>query len=146
VQRDLRRPASVAVIHDDRQNRWQPAIGRQALFLHEVLPQQAGIDQRAERHPVVGGGLELQQQHQVGVAAATPRNAPDHDAVASLGRLGVEFCVHALHAVQIKVVEPGSGDELAQQLGHHAGMAEQAMMERIVVGHACCLPRLRPRR
>jgi hypothetical protein len=25
-------------------------------------------------------------------------------------------------------------------------MAEQAMMERIVVGHACCLPRLRPRR
>ena len=63
---------------------------------------------------MVGGRLELKQQHQVGIATATARDAPDHIALASLARLGVELGVQALHAVEIEVVKSGTGGEFAQ--------------------------------
>ena len=66
---------------------------------------------------MVGGRLELEQQHQVGIAAAAPRDAPDHVALAALTGLGVELGVQALHAVEIEVVKPGTGDEFAQHPG-----------------------------
>ena len=51
----------------------------------------------------------------LGIAAAAPGAAPDHVAFAALTGLGVELGVQALHAVEIEVVKPGSGDEFA----HH---------------------------
>jgi len=89
---------------------------------------------------MIGGGLELQQQHQVGVAAIAPRDTPDHVAFPPFARLGMELGVLPLHEFQIEVIEPGPGDEVAQQLGHHGGVLKQTVVEVIVVAHAPCLP------
>jgi hypothetical protein len=66
---------------------------------------------------MVGSGLELQQQNQVGVAAIAPRDTPNHVAFPSFARLGMELGLLPLHALRIEFVEPGPGDEVAQQLG-----------------------------
>ena len=105
-----------------------------------MLPQQTDIDQRPQRHPAVGRGLELQQQHQVGVAAATPRDPPDHVAFAPLACFSMEFGVQPLHAIKIEVVEPGLGNEIAKHLSDHPRMAEQLVVNGVVVGHPPALP------
>jgi hypothetical protein len=139
LQGQGRCPAAVAVVEDDGQDRRQLAIRRQAFLGDEVLPEQAGVDQHAKRHPLVGGGLELEQQDQVGVAAvaawvdvaavaawngvaaAAAGDAPDHVAFAPIACVGVELRVQALHGGEIEFIEPGAGDELAQGLGDHVG-------------------------
>ena len=81
------------------------------------------------------GGLELQQQQQIGVPTLPERDAPDDIAVAALAGGGVEFRVDPLHRVEVQIGDPGFGDEFAQELRDHAGVAEQAVVEGVVVLH-----------
>jgi hypothetical protein len=105
-------------------------------FLYDVLPGQPRIDHRAQRHPTVGLGLELHHQQKIGVPAGFRRNAPYHVAVATGATATLELGVDALHRAQIQVVHPRFGDELAQRLRHHAGMAKKVVVHRIVPSHA----------
>jgi len=55
--------------------------------------------------------------------------------------VGMELGIDPLHAVEIEVVQPRLIDELAEQLGHHAGVAEQIVVEAVMVGRERYLPR-----
>jgi hypothetical protein len=69
----------------------------------------------------VGGGLELLQQHQLGVAAVAPRDAPDHVALVPFSRFGIQRSVLARHTLQVQVAQPRPSDELMEQLGYPSG-------------------------
>ncbi len=80
---------------------------------------------------------ELQQQ-QVRVATVAAGDAPDPISIAAVAGLGMEFRVLTRHTVQVEIIEPGAGDELAEQLGHHFGVVEQAVVRAVMVWHASC--------
>ncbi len=102
-----------------------------------MLPERRGIGHDAQSHETFGGRLELQQQHQEHVRAIVARDAPDHVALAALAGIRMELRIQAFHALEIKVgqIDAGAGDEGAEQLRDHAGIAEQAMVKRVVVSH-----------
>ena len=85
---------------------------------------------------MVLGGLKLQQQQQIRIAALTQRDAPDHVAVSAFPSGGVEFRVDPLHRIEVQIGDPGQGNEFAQKLRNHAWIAEPAMIEGVVVRHS----------
>jgi hypothetical protein len=49
-----------------------------------------------------------------------------------------------LHLMQFHLADPWFGDELAQQLSYHARVAEQTMVQGVMIGHSHALSAGRP--
>ncbi len=133
----------MAIVDHNRHHRRQHAIGRDLARADQLLPEQGGIGHDAQRHEAFGGRLELQKQQQKRVRAVAARDAPDHVALAALAGFRMELRVEAFHALEVEIgkIDPGAagaGHERAEQLRHHAGIAEQPVMERVVVRLAGC--------
>jgi hypothetical protein len=100
-----------------------------------MLPQQTRVNQHPKRHPAVHRGLKLEQKQQIPLPAAVQRNPPNDVAVAPLAVHAIEAGVQPFQTGQVEVRDPGFVDEIAQKLHDHFGMAEQAMIQAVVVGH-----------
>ncbi len=116
-------PHRLAVVENDWQDGRQFAIAQFAPP-DQILRQQSGIDQHAQRHPAVGFRLKL--EHQVDPQPAIAQTqAPDHVVVAFLLVLGHVARVHPLQRREVRLSQPVARNPVTQQIAHHFRVGEE---------------------
>ena len=128
---DRRRPGPAPVVEHHGQHRWQPAVRAHGSAPDEVLIQQPRVDEDAQRHVPVHGGLEL-EQHQHVEPLVAESHPPRPVAAAPAQVLAHELRGQLLERGEVERIAPPRGGEPAEQVFDHPGMGEQELAGGVV--------------
>ena len=128
-----RAPRRRAVVEHHRHHQRQPPARLRRLVAHQLLVQQTGVAQDAQRHVAVIARLKLQQYQQIGPPLPHPQ--PPYGVAVAFQQLVADVLGRQLpQGREIARVEMIAADEGAQQVLDHAREGEQSLVPLIVPG------------